>query len=75
MLFRSSSDVCQKTVHAIEYAVPTYGRDRLPALMASLGQSDSWDTLLPAVFGVSAAAFEAGWQAYLKAHYDVSDFH
>src|SRR4029079_18836432 len=55
----------------IEYAVATYGRERLPALVAGLGQYETWDTLLPAVFGVSAAEFEAGWQAYLAAHYAV----
>jgi hypothetical protein len=53
----------------IEYAVVTYGRERLPVLVAGLGQYDSWDTLLPAVFGVSATEFEEGWQAYLAAHY------
>jgi hypothetical protein len=53
----------------VEYAVATYGRERLPALVAGLGQYESWDTLVPAVFGVSAAEFEAGWQAYLAAHY------
>src|SRR5205823_6624277 len=37
----------------VEYAVATYGRERLPALMAGLGQYESWDTLLPAVYGVS----------------------
>jgi hypothetical protein len=56
----------------IEYAVATYGRERLPMLMAGLGQYESWETLLPAVFGVSAAEFEAGWQMYLTAHYTVS---
>jgi hypothetical protein len=55
----------------VEYAVATYGRERLPALVTGLGQSDSWETLLPAVYGVSAAEFEAGWLAYLKAHYGV----
>jgi hypothetical protein len=55
----------------IEYAVATYGRERLPALVAGLGQYDRWDTLLPAVFGVSAAEFEAGWQAYLTVYYGV----
>jgi hypothetical protein len=53
----------------IEYAAVTYGRDRLPVLVAGLGQYDSWETLLPAVFGVSPAEFEAGWQAHLAAHY------
>ena len=56
----------------VEYVVATYGRERLPALVAGLGQYESWDTLLPAVFGVSATEFEAGWQAYLVAHYTVS---
>jgi hypothetical protein len=53
----------------VEYAVATYGREHLPALVAGLGHYESWDMLLPAVFGVSAAAFEAGWQAYLAACY------
>ncbi len=53
----------------IEYAVATYGRDRLPSLVAALGHYDSWDTLVPAVYGVSSTEFEAGWQAYLMTHY------
>lgn len=53
----------------LEYAVATYGREHLPALLAGLGQYESWETLLPAVYGVSASEFEAGWQQYLVAHY------
>jgi hypothetical protein len=53
----------------IEYAVATYGRERLPGLVAGLGQHESWETLLPAVYGVSATEFEAGWRAYLVLHY------
>jgi hypothetical protein len=56
----------------VEYTVATYGRERLPALLAGLGQSDSWDTLIPAVYGVSPAAFEAGWRVYLAERYAVS---
>jgi hypothetical protein len=56
----------------IEYAVATYGREHLPALVAGLGQYDSWESLIPAVYGVSSAEFEAGWQVYLAAHYGVS---
>jgi hypothetical protein len=59
----------------IEYAVATYGYDHLPALVASLGRYDSWETLLPAVYGVSASEFEAGWQAHLAAHYGVPSRH
>jgi hypothetical protein len=55
----------------LEYAVAAYGRERLPALVAGLGQYENWDMLLPAVYGVSPAEFEAGWQAYLAARYDV----
>jgi hypothetical protein len=53
----------------IEYAVATYGRERLPALLAGMGQHASWETLLPAVYGVSPAEFETGWQEYLTLHY------
>ena len=56
----------------IEYAVATYGRERLPALVAGLGRYDSWESLVPAVFGVSVAQFERGWQQYLSVHYGVS---
>jgi hypothetical protein len=53
----------------IEYVVATYGRGRLPHLMAALGEHASWQTLIPAVFGVSAVEFEAGWHAYLTELY------
>jgi hypothetical protein len=53
----------------VDYAVITYGRERLPVLVAGMGQYESWQTLLPAVIGVPPAEFEAGWQAHLAAHY------
>lgn len=56
----------------VEYAVATYGRERLPALVAGLGQHESWATLIPAVYGVSTTEFEAGWQAHLVTHYGIS---
>ena len=56
----------------VEYAVVTYGRERLPTLVAGLGQYESWETLIPAVYGVSPTEFEAGWQVYLAAHYGVA---
>jgi hypothetical protein len=56
----------------VEYTVAAYGRERLPVLMAGLGQYESWETLIPAVYGVSPAEFEMGWQAYLAEHYAVS---
>ncbi|MCL4860485.1 MAG: hypothetical protein KJZ93_13805 [Caldilineaceae bacterium] len=53
----------------IEYAVAAYGRERLPVLVAGLEEHENWETLLPAVFGVSASEFEAGWQNYLASRY------
>ncbi|MEZ4681477.1 MAG: hypothetical protein R2932_45420 [Caldilineaceae bacterium] len=54
-----------------EYAVATHGRTLLPKLIAGLGQHDTWETLIPAIYGISAVEFEAGWQAYLAARYSV----
>jgi hypothetical protein len=59
-------------VTVIDYVVATYGRARLPVLVAGLGQHESWDTLLPAVFDTSAAEFEASWRAYLANRYTVA---
>lgn len=56
----------------LEYAVDANGRERLPRLVTDLGQYESWETLIPAVYDVSSAEFEAGWQAYLVTHYGVS---
>jgi len=56
----------------IEYAVATYGHESLPTLLASLRQYDQWTTLIPAVYGVTPAEFEAGWQRYLVTEYGVS---
>lgn len=53
----------------IEYAMTTYGRERLPILIAALHQHKNWEALLPAVYGVSVAEFEAGWHMYLLTHY------
>lgn len=50
----------------IAYAVATYGQDRLPVLLKALGVHTTWKALIPTVFGVSAAQFEAGWQRYLR---------
>jgi hypothetical protein len=53
----------------IEYVVATYGRDYLPRLVAAMSEHDSWQSLIPVVFGTSAAEFEAEWQAYLAERY------
>ena len=64
---RWGETIAQETV--VEYAVTTYGRECLPKLLDALDTHTTWEDLLPAVFGVSAAAFEFGWQNYLASHY------
>lgn len=56
----------------IEYTVASYGHESLPTLLASLRQYDQWTTLIPVVYGVTPAEFEAGWQRYLVTEYGVS---
>jgi hypothetical protein len=58
----------------VKYAVMTCGHERLLALPGGLAGArgsgyKTWDVLVPAVFGVPAGEFEAGWQAYLAARY------
>lgn len=55
----------------IEYVVSIYGYDHLPILLAGLAQYKDWDTLLPAVMGVSSDEFERGWQNFLQVRYGV----
>jgi hypothetical protein len=55
----------------LEYAAAAYGPERIALLVASLDEHATWETLVPAVFGVSAAEFEAGWQTYLAEQYGV----
>jgi hypothetical protein len=57
------------TATLIEYAVASYGHEQLPVLLAGLARYDTWDTLIPAVYGVSSAKFEEGWQAYMAKEY------
>lgn len=57
----------------VDYVVLVYGRDGLPALIDGLKRYDTWQRLIPAVYGVSAGEFETGWQAYMRDHYLVAD--
>lgn len=49
----------------LDYAAADYGPLTIPALLAALQKHDEWTTLVPAVFGVSAAEFDARWRDYL----------
>jgi hypothetical protein len=56
----------------VEYAAATYGEATLPILLATLRDHERWETLVPAVFGVSVAEFEAGWRDYVIDHFGVA---
>jgi hypothetical protein len=56
----------------IDYATDEYGEERIPLLLASLRHHTSWETLVPAVFGVSSPEFEAGWHGFLAERYHIS---
>jgi hypothetical protein len=51
----------------LDYVTATYGQEGIAGLIEGFRRYDTWNALLPAVFGVSAAEFEQGWQAYLHA--------
>jgi hypothetical protein len=49
----------------VAYGLETYGADKVDDLVAGFVVYDTWEALLPDVFGVTAPEFEAGWQAWL----------
>ena len=53
----------------IDFAMHTYGRSTMPALLTGLEQERDWERLTTTVFGVSASAFEAAWNRYLAQTY------
>lgn len=62
------------TAHAtasplIEYILETHGYAVVPALLDAFEDHESWETLAPAVFGISAGEFEEDWHAYLGQAY------
>lgn len=53
----------------IEYILETHGYAILAPLLDAFEEHDSWETLAPAVFGISAGELEADWHAYLQQEY------
>lgn len=47
------------------YIAEEHGREHIPAFLAVLRRYSTWDDAIPAAFAISAAEFEAGWQAHL----------
>jgi hypothetical protein len=54
---------------ALAYAMNTYGRERLPALLVGLHHHGSWSGLIRGVFGVTPEEFERGWNQFVKQYY------
>jgi hypothetical protein len=50
-------------VQMIDFLASKYGIDVLPRLLRGFSQYDDWETLAPAVLGVSAEELEAAWRA------------
>jgi hypothetical protein len=53
------------SVALIDYIVAGYGREQLPIFLAAFEEHATWNTLIPALFAVSAPEFEREWQVYL----------
>lgn len=56
----------------VEYATTTYDAAHLPDLVDAAGRGESWDTLIPGVFGISRREFEEGWRVWLLSHYELA---
>ena len=50
----------------IGYIATTYRIDVLPKLLQGFAEYDDWETLAPAVLGVSVVELEAAWHAALR---------
>jgi hypothetical protein len=47
----------------IDYLVATYGPECLPRLLRGFQVYEDWETLAPAVFGITASQLEAAWHS------------
>ena len=48
------------------YAANSYGKKRIPVLLGSLDEHTTWDSLVPAIFGMSVREFEDGWRQFMS---------
>ncbi|MEZ4862680.1 MAG: hypothetical protein R3C14_15300 [Caldilineaceae bacterium] len=53
----------------IEYLLETYGYAIVPELLDAFEEHESWATLAPSVFDISARELEENWHAYLTQKY------
>lgn len=52
----------------VEFIVTTYGYAKIPELLDAFAEHDSWETLAPTMFHLSAGEFEEQWHDYLRKH-------
>ncbi|MCB0061626.1 MAG: hypothetical protein KDE19_05910, partial [Caldilineaceae bacterium] len=57
----------------IEFIVARYGYAKISTLLDAFETHESWETLAPAVFGISATELENHWHAYLRGMYPVPE--
>ncbi|MBV7332989.1 hypothetical protein KFU94_33125 [Chloroflexi bacterium TSY] len=62
------------TESVIDYALNTYGRHKIPALLQAFSDHETWMSLIPAVFELPAEQFELDWNQslYQKYHPSIS---
>jgi hypothetical protein len=48
------------------------GAERVRAFIDAIPHYQNWETLIPAIFGVSRRDFEAGWNAFLQERYAIA---
>ena len=56
----------------VEFIVVHYGIDYVPKMVSAFSHHQTWDTLAPTVFNISADELETKWHAYLQQHYPAS---
>lgn len=50
----------------------TQGAEKVHAFIVAIPAHQSWETLIPALFGVSRRDFEAGWNSFLSERYGIA---
>jgi hypothetical protein len=55
----------------MKFIVDSYGRKQLPPLLVALVRYSSWEDIIPPVYGVSVAEFEAAWNEHLIQEYEL----
>lgn len=53
----------------VEYILQAYGYAQIPVLLDAFATHSTWETLIPAVFDMTASEFEDNWHAYLIEKY------